>query len=90
MPSTEPVTLMMATVSLVSGVGAAVATLIRQANRLALLEERMSGVQSDMRSEKGENEQRDRMLSELNTRLARIEEKLDIAIQYQYQRDRHR
>lgn len=90
MPSTEPVTMVMATVSLISGIGAAVATLIRQANRLALLEERVGGVQGDMRTEQARNDLRDQTLSELNTRLARIEEKLDIVIRYRRRGGRYR
>ncbi|CCW35217.1 hypothetical protein CWRG_02673 [Chthonomonas calidirosea] len=89
MTSTEPITVAMATVSLISGIGAAVATLIRQANRLALLEERVGGVQSEMRAEQARNEQRDQTLSELNARLARIEEKLDIAIRYRRRSGRY-
>lgn len=86
----EPVTIVMATVSFMSGVGAATATLIRQANRLALLEERVSTIQGDLRSEQEGNEQRDRALADLATRLARIEEKLDIALQQKRKTERLR
>ncbi len=70
----------MAFVALAGAGGTVAAAMMRLANRLALLEERVVGLQSDMRAEQARNEQQNLLMGELGVRLARIEEKLDLVL----------